>query len=68
MPRVVRTDIENNGKLDFISKPILRTNPKLSSNVKVVVENDNMYLESFNATTELADARYKKYIIKMILK
>tara|TARA_Y100000385_G_scaffold291417_1_gene369282 strand:+ start:695 stop:5572 length:4878 start_codon:yes stop_codon:yes gene_type:complete len=64
MPRVVRTDIENNGKLDFISKPILRTNPKLSSNVKVVVENDNMYLESFNATTELADARYKKYIIK----
>ena len=64
MSRIFRTDIENNGKVDHLSKPILRTNPKISSNIKVVVEDDNMYLESFDASTELADSKFKKYVIK----
>ena len=64
MSRIFRTDIENNGKVDHLSKPILRTNPKISSNIKVVVEDNNMYLESFDASTELADSKFKKYVIK----
>ena len=44
MSRIFRTDIENNGKVDHLSKPILRTNPKISSNIKVVVEDYNYHI------------------------
>jgi hypothetical protein len=55
-------DIEKNYKLDNVSKPLLRTNPKLSTNVKLVVDSqDNIYLDSFNANQNLADSKYKRY-------
>jgi len=64
MARSIRTDIENNGKVDFLSKPLLRTNPKLTSNVKLVVSGDGLFLESFNADPKLSGASYKKYRVK----
>ena len=60
MPRSIRTDIEVNNGSDFISRPILRTNPKLSTNIKIVVEDDNLFLESFDASEQLSDFKYKK--------
>ena len=60
MPRSIRTDIEVNNGSDFISRPILRTNPKLSTNVKIVVEDDELFLESFDASEQLSDFKYKK--------
>lgn len=60
MSKSIRTDIEVNNGSDFISKPILRTNPKLSTNVKIVVENDEIYLESFDASEQLSNFKYKK--------
>ena len=48
-------NLETNYKLDNVSRPLLRTNPKLTTNIKLVVnESDNLYLESINATKELA--------------
>ena len=64
MARSIRTDIENNGKVDFLSKPLLRTNPKLSSNIKLVVSNDDLFLESINADPKLAGSSYKKFRLK----
>ena len=64
MARSIRTDIETNGTVDFLSKPILRTNQKLTSNIKLVVDDDNMYLESFDATDQLASSKYKKHLVK----
>ena len=56
------TDLEKNYKLDNVSKPLLRTNPKLSTNVKLVVDTeDRIYLDSINATQGLANSKYKKY-------
>ena len=38
--------------LDEASYSLVRTNPKLTANVKLVVDSsDNIYLESFNANT-----------------
>ena len=51
---------------DFTNKSfgLLRTNPKLTSNVKLVVDsNDAIYLSSFNASKELSSAEYKKFNI-----
>jgi len=57
-----RFDLEKNYNLDNVSKPLLRTNPRLTGNVKLIVSSDDLiYLESINATKDLADARYKKY-------
>ena len=64
MAKVFRTDIEDNGKVDFLSRPILRTNPKLTTNVKLVLTDDNMYLESIDASSLLSGSRYKKFLIK----
>ena len=59
-----RFDLEKNYSFENVSKPLLRTNPRLTGNVKLVVSADDMlYLESINATKDLADARYKKYRI-----
>ena len=55
-------NLEKNYELDNISKPLLRTNPKLSTNAKLVVNSvDAMYIESIDATKELASVEYKKW-------
>lgn len=55
-------DIEKNYKLDNVSKPLLRTNPKLSTNVKLVVDSDDrIFMDSFDANQSLADSKYKRY-------
>ena len=55
-------DLEENYVLDNVSKPLLRTNPKLSTNVKVVANStDSIFLESIDATKELASVEYKKW-------
>jgi hypothetical protein len=55
-------NVERNAKIDNISKPLLRTNPRLTTNAKLVVnEGDEIYLESINATDALASSRYKKF-------
>lgn len=57
-------DLEKNYNLDDVSKPLLRTNPKLSTNVKLVVNSrDSLYLESIDADRTLSDVRYKKFPI-----
>ena len=63
MSRSIRKDIEDNGSVDFLSKPLLRTNPKLTTNVKIVVSDDQLYLESFDATDQLSASGYKRFII-----
>ena len=41
---------------------ILRTNPKLSSNIKLIADSkDTLYLESFSANDELSKSKYKGY-------
>ena len=53
---------QTNYKLDNVAKPLLRTNPKLSGNVKIVTDSNGLiYLESINADAKLADIKYKKY-------
>jgi hypothetical protein len=48
--------------LDNVSSMILRSNPKLTTNVKLIVDsNDKLYLESFNANDELAKVKYKAF-------
>ena len=43
---------------------LIRTNPKLTGNVKLVVdEKYNLYLDTFKATSKLFDYRYRKYPI-----
>ncbi|MFM2392630.1 MAG: Tenacibaculum phage PTm1, partial [Bacteroidota bacterium] len=45
---------------------IIRTNPTLTGNVKLVVSSDyKLYLESFNANEALRNQRFKHYLIKM---
>ena len=42
---------------------LLRTNPNLTSNTKVVISDDLLYFESFDSSATLGDNRYKKKII-----
>ena len=43
---------------------LIRTNPKLTSNIKVVIDsNYKLYLESFNSNKQLSDDKYKHYKI-----
>jgi len=45
---------------------LLRTNPKLTSNIKLVVDgNDNLYLNSIPADPELAKDQYQRYAIDL---
>ena len=56
------TDLEKNYNLDNVSKPLLRTNPKLTTNVKLVAnESDQIFIESIDATKELSAVEYKKF-------
>lgn len=51
--------------LNNISYQLLRTNPKLSTNVKVVVNSEGkIFLESFDASPELSDSRFKAFSVK----
>ena len=47
--------------LDKASYSIIRTNPKLTGNVKLVSNGDNIYLESFSANTQLASSTFKAF-------
>lgn len=43
---------------------LLRANPALTTNVKIVVDSSyNLYLESYSANLELSNKKYKKYLI-----
>lgn len=56
---VVRNDNDNK------SFALLRTNPKLTSNLKLVVDsNSNLFLSAFKANKELAKVEYQKFDIK----
>ena len=61
MSRSIRKDIEDNGSMDFLSKPLLRTNPKLTTNIKLVISDNQLYLESFDATDQLSASKYKRF-------
>ena len=45
---------------------LIRTNPRLTTNIKVVVSSDyNLYLESFDSSKELSDDRYKHHLLSI---
>jgi hypothetical protein len=49
---------------DRSSYGVLKTNPKLSGNVKITLDSTgNLWLNSIDANNELADSAYKKYAI-----
>ena len=47
--------------LDKASYSVVRTNPKLTGNVKVVSDGTDIYLESFSANVALSGQRYKAF-------
>jgi hypothetical protein len=52
----------NSNSIEGKSQAILRTNPLLTSNVKLVVDsNGEIYLDSINANIALSDQKYKKF-------
>jgi hypothetical protein len=54
----------NKNSIEGKSQVILRTNPALSSNVKLVVDSaGDIYLDSISANRTLSDQRYKKYAL-----
>lgn len=54
-------DTETNYQLDNVAKPLLRINPKLTTNVKIVANQyDEIFMESISATKELSAVEYKK--------
>ena len=46
---------------DKASYSLIRTNPKLTGNVKVVSDGTNIYLESFSANTRLSSQKFKAF-------
>ena len=48
-----------NDMLDRASEFVLRTNPKLTTNVKLITNGEKIWMESYNATKALSDSRYK---------
>ena len=49
---------------DKSSYGLLKTNPKLSGNVKLTIDtNGSLWLNSFNANDELSDSKYKKFAV-----
>ena len=49
--------------LDKASYSLVRTNPKLTGNVKVVSDGTDIYLESFSANTRLSSQKFKAFKI-----
>ena len=47
--------------LDKASYSVVRTNPKLTANVKIVSDGTDIYLESFSASTQLASQKFKAF-------
>jgi hypothetical protein len=47
--------------LDKASYSLVRTNPKLTGNVKLVTNGNDLYLESFSANTELSSSSFKAF-------
>jgi hypothetical protein len=61
MPATINKNISNNIK-DNKSFALLRTNPKLTSNVKLLVNSiGDLFLSSFRANKELSKVKYQKY-------
>ena len=57
----LNTSITYNGDRDK-SFGLLRTNPKLTTNVKIVVDsNESIFLSSFSATKQLASSEFKRF-------
>jgi hypothetical protein len=57
-------NLEENYTLDNVSKPLLRTNPKLTTNAKIVANiSDEIFLESIDATKDLASVEYKRWAL-----
>jgi hypothetical protein len=53
-----------NNQIDDMSFGILRTNPKLSTNIKLVVNSSgSLYMDSIDANAVLANASFKKFPI-----
>lgn len=48
---------------DKASYSVVRTNPKLTGNVKLVSNGSDLYMESFSANTELASSSFKAFKI-----
>ena len=47
--------------LDKASYSLIRTNPKLTGNVKIVSDGTDIYLESFSANTRLSSQKFKAF-------
>ena len=61
---IINTSAANNS-IDNKSFALLRTNPKLTSNLKLLVNsNGDLFLSSFRANKELSKIEYQKYDIK----
>lgn len=61
---IINTDAVNNS-IDNKSFALLRTNPKLTSNSKLLVNsNGDLFLSSFRANKELSKIEFQKYEIK----
>ena len=59
----INLDARNNN-VDDISFALLRTNPAISTNVKLVVDSDGyLFMDSFIASSELSKNNYRKYSI-----
>jgi hypothetical protein len=60
---IINTDIENNS-IDNKSFALLRTNPKLTSNIKLLVSSfGDLFLSAFKANKELSKIEYQKHEI-----
>lgn len=58
----LRYDDEKSIFKRYPSKLLLYTNPKLTTNIKILVDsNDKIYLESFNANRDLSSSEYKNF-------
>ena len=58
----VNEEQNTNGRLN--SFMLLRTNPKLTGNIKIVVDNEgNLYMDTFKASSVLNNRVYRKYPI-----
>ena len=51
------------GLLDKVSRMLVRTNPKLSTNVKIMTNGEKIWLESYDADKNLADSKYKAFVV-----
>ena len=48
---------------DDVSFQLVRTNPKLTTNIKLMYDGENIYMDSYSATPLLATTNYKNYTV-----